>query len=336
MKSLLYIGNRLSVHGNNRTTIETLGPALEQQGFRVRYASSKKNKALRMLHMIVATLRYAPQSDYVLIDTYSTSNFWYAFIVSQLCRLLGAKYIPILHGGELPRRLAANPHLCLLIFANAYANVAPSRYLLDAFERARFDNIALIPNAIAINDYPFKRRDTISPKLLWVRAFASIYNPEMALNALAQVKTEFPDATLCMVGPDKEGSLEKMSKRAQELNLCVHFTGRLSRSEWVRLSQQYDIFINTTHQDNMPVSVIEAMALGLPVVSTNVGGLPFLVEDRQNGLLVADGDYKHMANCVINLVNDAQLAAKLAHNAHNTVLEFDQRTITAKWLEILK
>jgi len=336
MKSLLYVGNKLSIHGSNTTAIETLGPMLEREGFNVHYASSKQSKPLRLLDMIGMTLRFARQSKYVLIDTYSTSNFWYAFVVSQLCRLLRVKYIPILHGGELPKRLANNPRLCHLIFAHSFVNVAPSGYLFDAFQRAGFGQMKLIPNAIPIAEYSFKRRTSVAPKLLWVRSFASIYNPEMALQVLAEVKKVFRDATLCMVGPDKDGNLEKMRKMAQQRDLEVQFTGRLPKAEWIRLSEQYDIFINTTHHDNMPVSVLEAMALGLPVVSTNVGGLPFLLDDHQTALLVNDGDVEKMADCVVNLVENEQLTRKLVQNAYNLTREFDQVKVAAQWLEILK
>lgn len=336
MKSLLYIGNKLSRHGSNATAIETLGPLLERQGFTMRYASSQKNKALRLADMVWTTLRFARSSDYVLIDTYSTSNFWYAFAVSQLCRLLKTRYIPILHGGELPKRLAHDPRLCRLVFGHAYVNVAPSDYLLKAFEHVGFKRLKSIPNAIPVDDYPFRLRTNLEPKLLWVRSLASIYNPKMALRVLFEVKRHFPLAKLCMVGPEKDVSVEKLQQMANGLGISVHFTGRLSKSEWIELSAQYDIFINTTHKDNMPVSVIEAMALGLPVVSTDVGGLTFLIKDGQNGLVVPDGDHQKMANCVVDLLNNPQMATKIVQNAHALTRAFDEKQIAVQWLEILK
>jgi len=100
----LYIGNKLSGKGLNTTIIETLSTQLTKEGYRVVAVSVFKNPFLRMLDMLSAVIRYR-KSDFVLIDTYSTSGFWFAFCVSQLCRLLRKKYIPILHGGNLPNRL---------------------------------------------------------------------------------------------------------------------------------------------------------------------------------------------------------------------------------------
>ena len=194
---LLYLGNKLAQHGFNKTTIETLGPALEQEGFGVHYSSDKKAFLLRLLDMIGAVFRYR-KVHYVLIDTYSTKAFWYAFVCSQLARFFKNKYIPILHGGDLPNRLKRNPQLCRMVFANAYQNIAPSGYLKQAFESAGFANVIHIPNSIEIEKYEFKQREIITPKLIWVRAFASIYNPTMAVKVVAELQKIYPNATLTM------------------------------------------------------------------------------------------------------------------------------------------
>lgn len=334
-KNLLYIGNKLSEHGMTVTSIETLGVLLENEGYQMFYASTKKNKTLRLFDMLRQTFRYRKKVDYVLIDTYSTYNFWYAFFVSQLCRILKLKYIPKLHGGDLPNRLSRNPNLCRMIFKHAYRNVAPSSYLLEAFKNRGFAELLYIPNTIELQKYPFKYRDQLSPKLLWVRSFTSIYNPEMALKVFYELKKEFPDCTLCMVGPDKDGTLAKIQEMAKELNLDVNFTGKLSKAEWVKLSSGYDIFINTTHFDNTPVSVIEAIALGLPIVSTNVGGISYLLEDKKTALLVADNDVDGMVSSLKEIMRKPELKRQLVENARHLVQDFDWEKVKAKWDEVL-
>lgn len=334
-KSLLYIGNKLSGHNATVTSIETLGLLLEKEGFTIHYASSKRNKILRLSEMVFRTLQYRNKVDYVLIDTYSTYNFWYAFIISQLCRILTIKYIPKLHGGDLPKRLNKNPVLCSMIFKNAYKNIAPSQYLFEAFSNRDYAELICIPNTIEIHNYQFKKRKIIEPKLLWVRSLSTIYNPEMALEVASQVKKEFPLTQLCMIGPDKEKIKKKLRIKAKELQIEVLFTGKLSKSKWVKLSESYDIFLNTTHFDNTPISVIEAMALGMPVVSTNVGGIPFLVRDRETALLVDDNDVDAMvANIKELLIND-ELRKDLVLNALNLVQQFDWNLVKKQWYKIL-
>ncbi|TGD57171.1 glycosyltransferase family 4 protein [Flavobacterium humi] len=336
MKNLLYIGNKLSSHGLNKTTIETLGPLLEQEGYAVTYASSKKSLPLRLLDMLLAVAR-GSTSDYVLIDTYSTSSFWYAFATAQLCRLLRMRYIPILHGGNLPDRLAKNPSLCKMLFGNAYRNVAPSGYLFEAFKAEGYANLAFIPNVLQLEEYPCKDRPSIQPKILWVRAFASIYNPKMAVDVLHRLQQKYQDASLCMVGPDKDGSLAETRNYADEIGVVsVTFTGKLSKKEWIALSEEYDVFINTTHFDNTPVSVMEAMALGMPVVTTNVGGIPFLLNDGQEALLVTDNDAKGMGDAIIRLIEEKGLSDKIIGNARAKAANWDWDTVKVKWDAVLK
>lgn len=334
-KRILYIGNQLHKHGFNKTSIETLGVFLAEEGYVVEYTSDKKNQVLRLFDMITTTLLCVRKVDYVLIDTYSTSSFWYAFFCSQIARWFKTKYIPLLRGGDLPNRLKTNPNLCQFIFKNAFTNVAPSHYLLEAFKKNGFENVLFIPNSIQLKEYEFKNRIQLQPKLLWVRAFARIYNPKMAVEVLKSIKEQYPKATLTMVGPDKDGSLLETQEFAKNLNLEVNFTGKLSKKQWTDLAKEHDIFINTTHFDNTPVSVIEAMALGLPIVTTNVGGIPFMLTNGENALLVADNATGAMVQAIETLLLDVHLVQKLTINAKALAGSMDWQNVKLQWHQLL-
>jgi glycosyltransferase involved in cell wall biosynthesis len=335
-KKFLYIGNKLSKHGNTATSIETLGGFFEEEGYTVYYASSKKNKILRLFDMLFTTIKVSSKVDYVLIDTYSTQNFWFAFFVSQLCRILNLKYIAKLHGGDLPNRLKKSPFLCDLIFKNAYKVTAPSHYLLDAFKEKYSKNLLYIPNTIELKNYEYFVRDFDVPKILWVRSFSKIYNPKMAIQVAADLKKDFPNVSLCMVGPDKENLINSCKELANKLNVAVTFTGKLSKEEWVTLSKNFNVFINTTHFDNTPISVIEAMALGLPVVSTNVGGIPFLLKDNKNAFLVNDNDSKAMVEAIKKIFSSTTNISNIIFNARRLIEDFDWNNVKKQWFEILK
>ena len=158
----------------------------------------------------------------------------------------------------------------------------------------------------------------------------------MAITVFSELKKEFPNAKLCMVGPDKENLIEECKAFAKSLNVEVTFTGKLSKEEWIELSKNYSVFLNTTHFDNTPISVIEAMALGLPVVSTNVGGIPFLLEDKENALLVNDNDAQAMVDAIKLLLSDTNFTKNIVQNARNYVENFDWEKVKYKWFEILK
>jgi glycosyltransferase involved in cell wall biosynthesis len=335
-KRIVYIGNKLKGKGSNVTTIETLGIQLTTLGYTVYTFSSVRNKLLRLLDMLGGVITKGRKADVVLIDTYSTQNFYYAVAVANLCRLLRIPYVPILHGGNLPERLQKNKYVSYKLFHGAKTNVAPSRYLMEIFSSEGYKNLTYIPNTIEIQDYPFLLRNEIAPKLLWVRSFAEIYNPMLALNVLKKLRESYPQASLCMVGPDKDGSLEKCKEYARQHELPITFTGRLSKQEWRQKSIDYDIFINTTNFDNTPVSVIEAMALGLPIVSTRVGGIPYLIEDHIDGLLVPPNNSESFVDAIGKLCTVAELGSTLSTQARKKAEAFDWQKVKVHWLTLLK
>jgi glycosyltransferase involved in cell wall biosynthesis len=334
-KPILYIGNKLLAKGATASTIDTLSLLLEEEGCTVYTASSMKNKVLRFIDMILATLKFSRIVSVVLIDTYSTQNFYYAVVVAKLCRTLKIPYIPILHGGNLPNRLMKNPRLSKKLFSSAKTNVSSSLYLLEAFKAKGFDNVSYIPNSIEIDKYPFFLRKDLAPKLLWVRSFAEIYNPMLGIEIIRRLLENGINATLTMVGPEKDGSLKKCKMEAEDSNLPITFTGKLDKNQWIDLSKSHDIFINTTNFDNTPVSVIEAMALGLTVVSTNVGGIPYLIDTNRNGILVPPNDAEKFAVVISSLLKDNSIANVLSKNARRKVEVFDWKEVKGSWLVLL-
>jgi L-malate glycosyltransferase len=335
-KKIVYIGNNLRGKGRNITTIETLTAQLTALGHSVYTYSVVRNKLLRMLDMLRGVMIHSRKADVVLIDTYSTQNFYYAVAVGNLCRLLRIPYVPILHGGNLPERLCSNRYLSYKLFHGAKTCVAPSQYLMKEFNKQNFTNLTYIPNTIEIEQYSYLHRKETGPRLLWVRSFAEIYNPMLALMVVEKLREEFPKVSLCMTGPEKDGSLQKCKAYATEHQLPVIFTGMLSKEAWRQRSEDYDIFINTTNFDNTPVSVIEAMALGLPVISTNVGGVPYLIEDQKDGLLVPPNDRDHFVDAIHKLCTNNDLARSLSTNARRKAEGFDWQNVKQHWLTLLR
>ncbi|MBZ9779416.1 glycosyltransferase family 4 protein [Psychroflexus sp. CAK8W] len=334
-KQLLYLGNKLSLKGRNVSTVEFLSGQLEAEGYKVISGSSQKNQALRLADMLLMVLKHHSRTHILLIDTYSTSAFWYAYLLSQLAYALKLDYITILHGGDLPKRLQSHPKHCQRLFSRAKVNVAPSPYLLHHFEKAGYTNLSYIPNTINLENYKFQQREQLQPNLLWVRSFAHIYNPLLALKVLEALLKSYPDAKLSMVGPFKDDSIEDCKTYANEHNLPVTFTGGIPKEDWLEYAKDFDIFINTTNVDNTPVSVIEAMALGLPVVSTNVGGIPFLLKDEQDALLVNPDDVHSFTEAVLKLLKNPELARKLSKAGRQKVEHFDWEVVKEKWHAVI-
>ncbi|PRX46284.1 Glycosyltransferase involved in cell wall bisynthesis [Salegentibacter salegens] len=308
---------------------------LRKEGYKVKTASTRSNKALRLIEMLGLIVRYHKTTDIVLIDTYGAMNFYYAYLVAKTCQAYNVDYIPILHGGNLPERLSATKKYSQSLFGKAKINIAPSKFLYDIFKAEGFHNTKIIPNAIQMENYPFKKRENFQPKLLWVRRFQKRYNPVMALEVLLLLKKDYPNAKLCMVGPDKDGTMKTCKKFAVNHGLNIEFPGKLKKKAWAKLSKDYDFFINTTNIDNTPISVIEAMSLGLAVVSTNVGGMPMLINNNSDGVLVPVNDAKTMAAEITKLIEDPGKARTLTENARNKVEDFAWEKVKTDWNRVL-
>lgn len=330
---VLYIGNILSVHGGSIGFIETLTPRLASR-YTIKAVSSIQSKPIRLLHMLISVWQFRNTCKVVLIDCFSTQAFWFAYSVGKFCKLLKIPYIPIVRGGDFVNRLTSSKKECDFLFTQSYLTIVPSKFLEFHFNQARY-RVTYIPNFIELQKYPFKQRENIHPTILWVRAFHKIYNPVLAVEVLDQLG--IADATLCMVGGDTDGTRVLVEHRIAALGLTdrVILPGRLLKTEWLKLSQQYDIFINTTTIDNMPVSVIEAMALGLPVVSTNVGGIPYLLEHEKDGILVPSNDADGMCKAILELLHNPNLTKKISTEAREKVEEFDWEKVKLKWFEVL-
>lgn len=333
---ILYLGNKLSIHGNTPTSVETLGNLLKKH-FDIKLVSNKKNKIFRILDMLFSIIKYRKKISYVLIDTYSTSNFYYALLSAVICNILNIKYIPILHGGDLPNRVNRSRSFSNLIFRSSYINIAPSNYLIDKLKNFNY-KIKYIPNNIEISNYKFKSRVNLKPKLLYVRAFSEVYNPQMAIYVLDKLIKNYPNAELCMVGPDRDGTFDEVKKLTEKLELTnnVKFMGKMSKKDWWKLSEEYDIFINTTNFDNTPVSVMEAMALGLPVITTNVGGIPYLLEDKKDSVFVEKNDIDSMYLEIRNILENQKTSQQIIRNARKKVESFDWNVVKNDWISLLK
>lgn len=270
----------------------------------------------------------------MLVDTFSTQAFWFAYSVGKLCRLLNVPYIPVVRGGDFVRRLSDSRMKCDFLFRNSYENIVPSKYLESHFRQANY-RVKYIPNFIEIRNYPFKLRENILPRLLWVRAFHKIYNPGLAVEVIGSLN--IPKVQLAMVGGDTDGTRSEVEERISALGLGDRVTlpGRLLKNDWIKLAAHYDVFLNTTTIDNMPVSVIEAMALGLPVVSTDVGGIPYLIDNGKTGLLVPSNNPDAMVEAIQKLLTDPEYAREIAVNARKMVEEFDWESVKWMWFEVL-
>jgi glycosyltransferase involved in cell wall biosynthesis len=198
-------------------------------------------------------------------------------------------------------------------------------------------DLQLMPNPLDLKQYAFRLREAPKPNLVWLRAFHSIYNPSLAPRVIAELVKDFPNLRLTMIGPDKgDGSRQETQRVAEEKGVANHiaFVAGVPKSEVPERLSHADIFLNTTNVDNTPVSVLEAMACGLCVVNTNVGGIPYLLRNEHDALLVSPNNELEMAAAIRRVLCEPGLAARLSWNARREVEKFDWSAIFPSWQKI--
>jgi glycosyltransferase involved in cell wall biosynthesis len=276
------------------------------------------------------------------IEVYSGKAFLWAEAVSGILRRVGKPYVLTLHGGNLPAFVRKWPRRTRRTIAAAAAVTAPSRYLLEQMRSCRPD-IRLLPNAIDRALYQFSPRETLRPKLVWLRAFHEVYDPWTAVRVLALLKDRFPDITLLMIGPEKSGGVvTSLHRMAEQFGVAQRLVirGPVPKAEVGCWLSGRDVFLNTSTVDNTPVSVLEAMASGLCVVSTNVGGLPYILEHERDSLVIPARDPVAMAGAVARFLTEPDLAKRCSINGRRKAEQLDWSLCLPQWeelfLEVLK
>lgn len=332
---MCFVGSML---GRNAGYITTQGQITADlfaaEGYEVVCVSSKINRFARLAEIASVLIKNRGRFDLVLLEVYSGLSMIIADLASLLCKVFKLPLIMVLHGGNLPEFIEKHPRRTKRVLRRADRLVAPSPFLAKKFGAHGFE-IQIVPNVVELESYPMRERKKLQPNLLWMRSFHPIYNPQMAVEVFAELRKSHPNATLTMAGVDK-GLEPEIKKMVSELNLseAVNFPGFLNTEQKARRFSEADIFLNTNRADNMPVSVIEAVACGLPVVATNVGGLPFLITHGENGLLVENENTSDMVEAVKLLLEDAQLAQRISRGGRALAEKSGWQSVRAEWEKI--
>jgi glycosyltransferase involved in cell wall biosynthesis len=261
-------------------------------------------------------------------------SYW-AFLLGPVPAMLAARAfgraaLLNYHSGEAEDHLR-NWRSAVPLTKLAHRIVVPSAYLREVF--ARFGLTAVpIHNFVDADTIPFRERATPKPAFLSNRNFEAHYNVACSIRAFARVQERIPEASLTVAGyGSRREALEELVRQLGLKN--VRFTGKVSPAEMTRLLDEADILLNSPDIDNMPLSLIEAQAAGLPIVSTWTGGIPYIVEDGTTGLLVPPGDSEAMARASLRLLEEPGHALRLATAGRASCLErFSWSAVQAAWV----
>jgi L-malate glycosyltransferase len=285
---------------------------------------------LTQLHYWPLLLRELRRADVVHVFSASYFSFLLAPLPAVLvARLLGRPILMNYRSGEAPDHLRRS-RLARSTLRNVDRNVVPSRFLQGVFAEHGID-AAVIPNIIDRDRFRFRLRDPLEPRLVSTRNFEPLYNVGCTLRAFGRVQRRFPAATLTLVGAGSEES--ELRSQVTALGLRgVTFAGSIAPENIWRHYAEADIYVQTPNIDNMPSSILEAFASGLPVVSTDAGGVPAMLTDELHGLLAPVGDDAAVARQVVRLLEDPPLARRLALAGHATTEALTWNRVRGQWL----
>lgn len=291
----------------------------------------------RLLPYIASLWRLAGHSD--LMHVMANSGWSWHLFAAPAIWIAHWRKIPVIvnyRGGEAGAFLDRSAPKIRWSLSRASILAVPSGFLQEVF--GRFGIVAeVVPNIINLERFhnPEPHRHT-RRHLLVARNLEPIYDNETAVRAFALVYSRYPDATLTIAGSGPEaGALQTLVDNLS-LSTAVKFTGRLEPQAMASLYREVDIAINPSLVDNMPNSVLEALASGVPVVSTNVGGVPYIVSDGETALLVPARSPEAMATAIMRLINEPSLCTRLIDNGLAEVQRYTWETVWPLWEKVYK
>lgn len=289
----------------------------------------------RLLPYITSLWRLAGQSD--LIHVMANSGWSWHLFAAPAIWIAHWRKIPVVvnyRGGEAGAFLEKSAPKIRWSLSRASVLAVPSGFLQEVF--GRFGIAAeVVPNIINLERFrnPKPHRST-RRHLMVARNLEPIYDNETAIRAFALVRSRYPDATLTIAGSGPEaGTLQALTDHLA-LTTAVTFTGRLEPQAMANLYREADIAINPSLVDNMPNSVLEALASGIPVVSTNVGGVPYIVGDGETALLVPARSPEAMASAITRLIEEPSLCSQLIDNGMAEVQRYTWDTVWPLWEKV--
>lgn len=333
MKNLLFVGSYLSKEYGSKPVSQSISEFLEGE-FRVELRSRFSNKFLRALDIFRAIAFH----DYAVVhfDIFSGKAVSIARAGALLARLRNRRIIFSLHGGGLADYHSNFPVRLEKTLALADVLLTPSMFIKKHFEDSGF-LVEYFPNPIRLENFTFNPVEQNEHRLLWVRAFAPTYRPQLAIEILDSVLKAYPDSTLTMIGPD-HGELSSCIDLAASLGVSdrVRILGPVDNSELHQHYCGHDIYLNTTRYESFGMALMEAAACGLPIVSSKVGEIPLLWVDGREIILCSGEVAADYVGGICRIFEEAEFASSMVHLARRKAEQYSWTSVGPQWRALLE
>jgi len=294
---------------------------------RIKYVRTVVTSIAYGLSLLVQVRRYD------VIHVFSAS--YLSFVLAPtpailIAKLYRRKVLLNYHSGEAEDHLRRWRRTAIPTIKLADALVVQSEYLVEIFAQFGLKAHAIY-NIIDTGKFRFRERVPLRPVFLSNRNLESHYGVDRVLRAFAIIQAKVPEASLKVVGDGSQrGSLEAL---ASDLGLQnITFTGQVDPNSIADVYDAADIYLNGSEIDNQPLSLLEAFACGLPIVTTDAGGISFMVTDGKTGMVVPRGDYQQMADRALRLLNDSALTKTIVEQGRQECRKYAWESVRDQWL----
>lgn len=330
MKVLLICNYKPGVGGISGQ-VEILQRKLRSEGHTADIFSTKTS-FLRRLMLPLKLQHRAKQYDVLHIHCCSGWGFLPAVVGIATGRRLSKRTVTTYHGGGGEAFFDKHSILVRHFLSRTNANIVLSGFLANIFDKHHLP-YTIIPNIIDLDDSQFHLRETLKPNFICIRAHEPLYNIPCILRAFKQVQTQLPDATLTLVGSGSEH--DNLIKEVAEMGLHhVNFTGRVDNNKIYTYLDQTDIMLSTPTVDNMPVSLLEGMNAGLLVISSRVGGVPYMIKNGMTGLLFESNNHEELIEKMLWAIKNQTIAKAIIQQAYCAVKAYRWECIKEKIYKI--
>lgn len=282
---------------------------------------------------VLSLLRNVPKFDVLHLFSASYTSFLLAPAPAAIIgKLFGKRVVLNYHSGEAEDHLRKSSATIKRVLRYVDVLAVPSEYLRGVF--GSFGIAAtVIPNVVDMERFAYAGRVVFRPRFLVARMLEPLYNVGCVLRTFRLIQNRFPEAVLTILG---NGSQEQaLRQEAIALGLQnVHFAGLVERATIPQYYADHDIMLNASNIDNLPLSILEAFAAGLPVVSTEAGGIPHMITDRQSGMLVALNDCQSLAERALELLDNQEMAGAIAAAAYSECKKYAWAAVREQWMKV--
>ena len=294
----------------------------------------------RLLPYTTALRAAAARAD--LVHVLASSGWsWHLFAAPAvwISRGRGVPVIVNYRGGGAGPFLSRAAFWVKPTLRRASALVVPSEFLREVF--GGFGVVArVVPNVIDAERFAPAPDASVparsGPHILIARNLEPVYDVATGLRAFRQVRDKLPAARLTVAGtgPERE-RLESLS-RELDLGESARFVGRIENEKMPEFYRMADITLNPSLADNMPISILESLASGVPVVTTSAGGIPHLVRHEETALLVSPGDADAMGAAILRLWSDREQAGRQSRAGVALANEYTWARVGERWAGIYR